>query len=205
MNQLAAKIKPQNSAVYLVPLAFITICLFMQGVVGQDLSKLQVAATLDGEYWRMVTAHLIHADWQHFLMNMTGLSLCVAVFYKDLAVRHWPMSFIALSIFSSIGLLILYRPEESYVGFSDVLHGWIMLGCCAIFAKETKLALIVFTLFWIKIIEEQLNLPFFTSTGIDNAHIAKESHILGAIAGLLYGLLCLQDFRNKLFSPFKKS
>ncbi len=200
MNEQAAKIKQQNIALVTIPLGFIVVCGLIQIFDGRQWANLHVAATLNGEYWRILTSHLIHFDWPHYGMNMIGLSLCVAVFYKDMHPKHWILSFIALSLFSSAGLLMIYSPQDSYVGFSDVLHGWIMLGCTAIYPKEKKLAITVFVLFWIKIIEENMSLPFFTSFGV-SGNVAKESHILGALSGLLYGLIFLKPFKKQELQP----
>jgi len=203
MNQQAPKIKRETFKIVAIPLFLILLCAATQYTGGYHWASLKIAATLEGEYWRIISSHFIHSDWQHYLMNMTGLSLCYAVFYKDMAAIHWIVSALAISIFSSIGLLIIYPLDHSYVGFSDVLHGWIMLGCTAIFAKETKLSLIVFILFWIKILEENLSLPFFTSFGV-SGNVAKESHMLGAVGGLIYGFIAFGDLREKLKSLFIK-
>ena len=31
------------------------------------------------EFWRIITAHWIHFNWQHLLLNGLGLVLCVAI------------------------------------------------------------------------------------------------------------------------------
>ncbi len=197
MKHEAAKIKHERLTLMTIPLAFIVVCGLIQWLNQNDWASLHIQTTLSGEWWRIVTGHLVHFDWQHYVMNMTGLSLCVAVFYQDMTWYHWPVSALCLSIFSSIGLLILYPLNHSYVGFSDVLHGWIMLGAIAIYTQEKKLALTVFCLFWLKIIEENLNLPFFTSFGLEGGSVAKESHILGAVGGILYAMVIFKPFRQQ--------
>ena len=194
MNHQAAKIKQQKPTLFTIPLSFFIICGLIQWLDGNAWASLQVQDTLSGQWWRIITAHLVHFDWQHYAMNMAGLGLCIAVFYKDCHWLHWYLSFFILSLFSSLGLLIIYPMNTSYVGFSDVLHGWIMLGCIAIYKKEKKLAITVFVLFWLKIIEENLNLPFFTSFGVSGGNVAKESHILGAVSGVFYALIAFKPF-----------
>lgn len=196
MKHQVGKIKQETMTLILIPVSFIIICGLIQWFDVNGWASLQVHATLEGQWWRIITGHLAHFDWPHYAMNMMGLSLCVAVFYKDILWHHWLLSFISLSFFSSIGLIIISPINYSYVGFSDVLHGWIMMGCIAMYQKEKKLALTVFILFWLKIIEENLNLPFFTSFGV-SGNVAKESHILGSVAGILYGLLAFKPFTKQ--------
>lgn len=193
------KIKPDYALLMLLGLLFTVVCALLQSFNGKQWASLAINETLNGQLWRLITGHLIHKDWQHFAMNMLGLNLCLAVFAKDLAAKHWLLSFIFIAFFSSIGLLIVYPLNYRYLGFSDVLHGWILLGAAAIFHKEPRLAIIVFVLFWLKIIEENLNLTFFTSYGVGGS-VAKKSHILGAIGGLLYALLFVPSFRQALLN-----
>jgi membrane associated rhomboid family serine protease len=88
------------------------------------------------------------------------------------------------------------------LGFSDVLHGWILVGALGIAHKEPRFSIMIFVLFWLKIIEENMQLTFFTSYGV-SGNVAKESHIYGAIGGILYSLIFLPAFRQTLASLFK--
>lgn len=191
MNQQAAEIKRQYTLLGLLWLGFVAVALLLQISDGMAWASLHVGPTLDGQWWRLLTAHLTHLDWPHWAMNMLGLSLCLLVFRSDLHPGHWLASFVFISLLSSLGLLLLYAPEQRYVGFSDVLHGWILIGAAAIAGKERKLAIAVFVLFWLKIAEENSGLTFFTSTAVSGS-VAKESHILGAVAGMLYAALFLR-------------
>lgn len=191
------KIKPDYALLMFTGLLFIAVCAVFQATEGTKWASLAIEQTLNGQYWRLLTGHLIHQNWQHFAMNMLGLNLCLAVFAKDLAAKHWLYSFVFIALFSSVGLLNVYPLHYRYLGFSDVLHGWILLGAAAIFHKEPRLAIIVFVLFWLKIIEENSGLAFFTSYGV-GGNVAKKSHILGAIGGLFYALLFVPSFRQAL-------
>lgn len=209
MNEQALEIKPDALQKAIITcLTFWVIAAVIQYLNVNDWASLNIDKTKSGEIWRVISGHIIHSDWQHLLMNMTGLSLCVATFYKDLHFSHWFLSFVFISLISSCGLLIIYPDNYRYVGFSDVLHGWILMGALVIAAKEKKLTIAIFVLFWLKIIEENLELTFFTSYGV-SGNVAKESHILGAVGGILYGILFFPSSRkfifNTRFSRHKKS
>lgn len=204
MNQALREIKQQYFALALICVGFIVISCIIQINQGFEWASLNITKTKGGEYWRLITGHLVHLDWQHWAMNMTGLSLCMAVYRDDMARIHWPLSFVFISLFSSIGMLYLSLDYAIYVGFSDVLHGWILVGASALMHKEPKLALAVYALFWIKIIEENLDLKFFTNASMD-INIAKESHILGACGGIIYALIAFSSFRQWLLQPTLKA
>ena len=161
MYHQAQEIKPDYRLSALLFTVFCISCALLQYFDGLRHFSLHVGSILAGEHWRLITGHLTHLDWQHYGMNMIGLGLCLAVYYRDVRLRHWLLSFLFISLFSSIGLTVLFDNHYRYVGFSDVLHGWILLGAVAIFHKEPKFTLMVFVLFWLKIIEENLNLNFF--------------------------------------------
>lgn len=203
MKQPAAEIKRRQLLLLLVYSAFMLAALALQASNGLEWASLYVHDTLQGQWWRLVSGHLVHLDWNHWAMNMLGLTLCLLVFRHDLHPGHWPASFVFISLFSSIGLLLVYTDNQRYVGFSDVLHGWILMGAAAILVKERKLAIAIFVLFWLKIAEENSGLTFFTSTTL-KGDIAKESHIFGALGGMLYALLFLPPVRGLLRLPFNK-
>lgn len=197
MKQPATEIKPQFRSALAAYILLISACLLLQANHALDWASLSLISIQNGEYWRLFTAHLIHLDWEHFAMNIIGMGLCILAFQSHLPAKHWLLSFVFIALFSSLCLLASYDPYKRYMGFSDVLHGWILLGALSIAREEFKLSLAIFVLFWIKILEENLGLQFFTSGNLDSTHIATESHLYGAIGGMLYGAAYLFFTRAK--------
>jgi len=203
MKQPAIEIKPEYKSLFLAYFFLTIVSLIIQLTDGVSWASLSVVDIKHGQLWRIITAHLTHYDWQHFAMNMIGMALCMLVFRDDLSGRHWLLSFVFISAFSSLGLLSVYDEYQRYAGFSDVLHGWILLGALAISPREPKLALVIFILFWLKIIEENSGLTFFTSASMDSGNIATNSHIFGAIGGIFYALTFLPPVRHFLLRTFR--
>lgn len=204
MKQPAREIKYQLLGIFIAYLSLFSISLILQLNDGATWASLSSTSIKNGEYWRLISAHLTHLDWHHFYMNIIGMGLCLLVFRHDLTAKHWLASFLFISLFSSLGLLSIYDEYQRYVGFSDVLHGWILLGAISIIARESKLSLAIFILFWIKLIEENSGLQFFTNTGMDQTTIATESHLFGALGGMLYGALFLPEPRQWLLAKMRK-
>src|SRR5438876_6738088 len=55
----------------------------LTGEPGRLLLRYDRAALAAGQWWRLVTAHVVHLDVRHTLLNELGLSLVVALFYRD--------------------------------------------------------------------------------------------------------------------------
>ena len=83
----------------------------------------------NGDYWRLLSGHIVHLNLPHTLMNIGALSLLMIMFWKDIS---YPADLIAL-IFSTIGInigLFFFHPEiRSYAGFLV----YCMVYFCSIF------------------------------------------------------------------------
>ncbi len=198
MYHLTPEIKKHYLCLALICAVFLAIAAVFQATSGIEWASLSFADVRNGELWRLVTGHLIHTNWQHYAMNMLGLVMCIVVFRDDVAAWHWPLSFVFVAVFSSLAMYYTEVPYDRYLGFSDVLHGWILIGAMAIAHKEPRFFILIFVLFWMKILEEKFHLIFFTSYGV-SGNVAKESHIYGAIGGMLYAILFIPSFRKSIF------
>lgn len=180
---------------------FVVVALFamsLQFAGGAQWASLIPARVNGGEIWRLLSAHFVHTNWQHYLMNMAGIASCLFVFRHDVAVKDWIFSAIFISFFSSVCLYFYFTPWQSYVGFSDVLHGWIVIGILGVSVKEPKLALLILAALVIKLSYENV---FETPSAafLDGSRVATESHLFGAAAGLLYGFATQATLRQQLF------
>ncbi|NRB40068.1 MAG: rhombosortase [Pseudomonadales bacterium] len=161
----------------------------------QHWAALIPQAINDGEIWRVLSAHFIHINWNHFAMNMAGTALCIAVFRFDVAPKHWLISAIFISLFSSLFLYLSYQPQQSYVGFSDTLHGWLVIGMLAMLSKEPKLAGIMLTVFIGKLLYENFVEPPSAHL-LAGSRVATESHLFGAMGGLVYSFIYNKELRH---------
>ena len=176
------------------------IAMGLQLAGGAQWASLIPARVNEGEIWRLLSAHFVHTNWQHYLMNMAGIASCLVVFRHDAAAKDWVYSAIFISFFSSACLYFYFIPWQSYVGFSGVLHGWVVIGILGMSVKEPKLALAILTVLVIKLIYENVfEIP--SAVLLDGSRVATESHLFGAAAGLLYGLATQATLRKRIFSP----
>ena len=55
----------------------------------RQLLRYERAGLARGQWWRAVTAHLVHLDLRHALLNCGGLVLVWALFARDYSPRRW--------------------------------------------------------------------------------------------------------------------
>ena len=85
------------------------------------------AALLNGELWRLLSAHLVHLSWTHWALNALGLVLCAAL------ANPLPRAGTLLARMALLGLgvslmLLAFDPQLThYVGLSGVLYGLFVL------------------------------------------------------------------------------
>ena len=91
-----------------------------------------------GEWYRLVTGHLVHGGWAHLLLNMTGLGLIAGLFPRDYSIRQWLMIGVASVAMIDLGF-VLFEPQlDWYVGLSGVLHGALAAGAVSWWARESR-------------------------------------------------------------------
>jgi rhomboid family GlyGly-CTERM serine protease len=141
------------------------------------------AAVLAGQWYRLFTAHLVHGGITHWMLNMAGFTLILAVFPRCLTARRlaWLMPLTAWPV--SAGLLWLHPEVSWYVGLSGVLHGLFIFGATRMAlegSREYTLALIVV---WVKVVYEQLAGPTVAAWTSVDLPVVVTAHLYGALAG----------------------
>lgn len=84
-------------------------------------------ALLEGELWRLFTAHLVHLGWAHWALNALGLVLCGAL-ADPLPSPGRLLARLALPGLGVSLMLLAFDPSLThYVGLSGVLYGLFVL------------------------------------------------------------------------------
>jgi rhomboid family GlyGly-CTERM serine protease len=101
------------------------------GEAGRLALRYERTALAAGQLWRLVTAHLVHLDLRHALLNILGLVLMWALFARDYRPRQWSIIVLASMAAIDAGLWLCDSTVAWYVGSSGVLHGVMAAGTLA--------------------------------------------------------------------------
>ena len=99
------------------------VCLGFFGDTLNPALEYNRAAIASGQWWRLLSAHLVHLNIVHSALNILGIVLCLLVFGAPRASFSGLLTLLAVSLFTSLGLWFLSPEVEYYLGFSGVLHG----------------------------------------------------------------------------------
>lgn len=140
------------------------------------------AAIAGGEWWRLITAHLVHLDLEHAVLNSLGLVLMWSLFARDYGARQWLA--IVMATFAAIdaGLYFHDTNVDWYVGASGALHGVMTAGTLAHVRRGDLDGWILAVFIIVKLIYEQVSgaLPF-SQSGVP---VVVNAHLYGALGGL---------------------
>jgi rhomboid family GlyGly-CTERM serine protease len=151
----------------------------------RDALSYDRAGLAAGQWWRVLSAHFVHLDPNHAMLNGMGVVLMWALFARDYSPGRWAAIYLFSSLCISAGLW-LWNPEVSYyVGASGALHGVMTAGTIAHLRRRDLDGWILAVFIVIKLGFEQYSgaLPFS-----DSGTTLVDAHLYGAVGGLLLAL-----------------
>jgi rhomboid family GlyGly-CTERM serine protease len=138
------------------------------------------SAIAAGGWWRLLTAHTVHLDLHHLLLNQLGLVLMWALFAGDYDPIEWCIIVCAGALAISSGLWWLSPRVTWYVGASGVLHSIFAAGCAKHLAERAWDRWILLFCLCAKLAYEQLG-------GREPALVVVDAHLYGAACGFAVG------------------
>jgi rhomboid family GlyGly-CTERM serine protease len=174
------------------------VILWLAGPGVTALLRYDRAAVLGGQAWRLVTAHLVHADAAHLAWNLAGAGLVWWLFAAEFTRRGWCLVMLASTAAIDLGFIFFMPQLEWYLGFSGVLHGCMAAGLVSWLERaRDPLTLTVAVLFAAKLGWEHFAGPMpFTSATL-GLPVVVEAHSLGAIGGAVAALGLLHARRQR--------
>ncbi|MBX2878815.1 MAG: rhombosortase [Granulosicoccus sp.] len=172
-------------------LSLATACIVLQYMGLSDLLRFERSLIDSGHWWLLLSGNFVHLGPNHLWMNLAGLALIVALVWNHFTASQWLVVILLSSVCVGVGLW-LFNPEViGYVGFSGTLHGLILAGTLAdlrVYPKSAAvlLLLVVGKLFW-----EQYFGALPGSESVAGGRVVVDSHLYGAIAGAVFGLILL--------------
>ena len=160
------------------------------GEAGRLALRWQRGVLESGEWWRLLSAHVVHLGWPHTILNVTALLVLGAIFAPIMRTREWLVAAVGAALGIDLGLFVLALEIDWYVGLSGVLHGLFAAGVLALAAHERRLALVLALALLIKLVVEALYGPSAATAAMTGGDVVTEAHLYGAVSGAVaLGLL----------------
>lgn len=147
--------------------------------VGQ-LLRYDRSAIAAGGWWRLLTAHIVHLDAHHLILNELGLVLMWSLFAQDYDPVEWCAIVLGGALAISSGLWWLSPRVSWYVGASGVLHSVMAAGAAKHLATRAWDR-------WILIVGLSAKLAWEQWGGSAAPLIVVDAHLYGALSGFILG------------------
>jgi rhomboid family GlyGly-CTERM serine protease len=135
-----------------------------------------------GGWWRLLTAHTVHLDLHHLVLNELGLVLMWSLFASDFDAVEWCVIVLSGALAISSGLWWLSPRVGWYVGASGVLHTVMAAGCARHLAERAWDRWLLLSILCAKLAYEQLG-------GHEPPLVVVDAHLYGAACGFAVGAL----------------
>jgi rhomboid family GlyGly-CTERM serine protease len=173
---------------YGVALLCVCALLAVPELIGEPARRLlsyDRAGVEAGQWWRLLSAHFVHIDLEHALLNSLGLVLMWALFARDYSPWRWAAIYCGSALAVSLGLWFANPELQWYVGASGALHGVMTAGTIAHLRRRDLDGWILAIFIVGKLTYEQSAgaLPF---AGTMNTIV--DAHLYGAIGGVVVAL-----------------
>jgi rhomboid family GlyGly-CTERM serine protease len=182
--------------------AFLAICAVLValeslGDEGRLALRYERELIAQGQWWRLVTGHIVHLGWTHLALNVMGLALMWALFLPDYSLRGWALILAGSLVTIDAAFFFLERDVRWYVGLSGLLHGVMAAGTIASVRRREPGAWILVPFLTAKLIYEQTigTMPY----SLDSADgpVVVDAHLYGVL-GAVIGVMALRGRRQPL-------
>ncbi len=192
---------PIHPKQYLGPLiiSIISIIAFVFEPMSSAYFALERTLWSQGHYYQIVTGHFLHTNFIHILFNLLGLLLLWALHGDDYETLSYLAKFIVICIMISMCMYVFSPDIIWYVGLSGAIHGVFAWGCIRDLEKKRLSGWLLIIGLTIKVGNEQINGAGTFMPALIEANVAVDSHLYGALSGLLIGLVSL--LTRKLLTP----
>jgi rhomboid family GlyGly-CTERM serine protease len=174
-----------RGGVLLLALCALLVAISLSGEAGRQALQYDRQGLVAGEYWRLLTAHVVHLGPGHAVLNSLGLALMWVLFVSDYRPLQWLAVVLAAALVIDAGLWFADSTVAWYVGSSGVLHGVLAAGTLAHLRRGEIDGWLLTVFLGGKLAFEQWggSLPY-------TAHmpVVVDAHLFGACGGLAIAL-----------------
>ena len=142
----------------------------------------------NAEYWRILSAHWVHVNWIHFVLNAAGLLLCLTIALPVWTIKAWLLYQFILALGISF-LFTFNNPDLGwYAGYSGVLFGVFLLAAFDLYRRDKLISVLLGGGIVTKIVLEQSSDLNLTSSDIIGTPVIVDAHLYGVLIAILIAL-----------------
>ena len=166
-------------------LSLMSLLAMSLGTRGEALLRYQREGVLDGQWWRLFSAHFLHLGWGHLALNLMGLWLVWLLVGRVLEAVEWWMSAALCALSVTVGLMWFDPQLHWYVGLSGLLHGLLVTGAVAGWRRGLHDGPLLVAAVAVKLLWEHFSGPMPGSEAWAGGHVVVDAHLFGALGGVL--------------------
>src|SRR6185437_9867985 len=168
--------------VALLVLVALILGLTLTGQSGRLALRYERDGLVAHQWWRLLSAHLVHLSVWHALLNVLALVLLWLLFARAYPPRRW-LWIVALSVTMIDAGLWFLRPSVMwYLGASGVLHGVLAAGACGMYRRGEEMGALLLLVLVVKLLYEQ---QAGSSLFLHALPLVTDAHVFGALGGLI--------------------
>jgi len=138
-----------------------------------------------GEWWRLLSGHLIHLSWTHLILNLASLWILAITLFQNEKSLTLLLYIFMLATGISFGLLTFSPDIAWYVGMSGVIHGLIVIGATTNFRSNPGIAVLLIIGITAKLLWEQFYSGSHAMEIAIGGKIVSDAHLYGAVSGVI--------------------
>jgi rhomboid family GlyGly-CTERM serine protease len=179
---------------WLVPavLALAALGLLLAGDAGREALRFDRSGIAAGEFWRLLSGHLVHLGSSHTLLNLAGLVLVWFLVGRAFGWTQWLWIIAGSMAAIDLGLWFGAPSLQWYVGLSGLLHGMLAAGIVAGLAARSGEAAILAVVVAGKLAWEQFAGPLPGSEATSGGAVIVDAHLYGVIGGALVAAVLIR-------------
>jgi len=142
-------------------------------------------AIQQGEWWRILSGHLLHANNWHLAMNVAAFAVILDVQGMHLNFARFTVLLFAGCLLIGLEMFFLSPSMIIYTGLSGWLHCLIVWGACADIVKHWSSGWLILIGVFCKVTWEQIHGGSADVVALIGVDVAVDAHLYGALTGLL--------------------
>lgn len=164
---------------------FIGINLLSFSLGWSEYLQYQHQAINRGQLWRLVSAHWVHMNAMHFLINLFALLVLWQLSAHWLSTNDKLLVLLGSMLLIGCGLYLLFPQIAWYRGLSGALHAfWLAIALLGL-KRDRLTAIILLLVLLLKLGWEIAVGPTPLAASLSGGPVLLEAHWLGAGAGLI--------------------